>query len=143
MRRRRELMRQPAASAHRTPRPARNCLHGRPDLLRHKKTACVRSHGNQSARRAPSASPACSDAPPRRRVTCARRRRRAIRSCVPSPACGGRGRRRAARHVRFFSFRDVRRFIILPDHAYPPTSGRALAERVGDGTVKVPIAQIS
>ena len=67
-----------------------------------------------------------------------------------APACdpvlrvvAGRGRRRAARHVRFFSFRDVRRFIILPDHAYPPTSGRALAERVGDGTVKVPIAQIS
>ena len=89
MRRRRELMRQPAASAHRTPRQARNCLHGRPDLLRHKKTACVRSHGNQSARRAPSASPACSDASPRRRVTCARRRRRAIRSCVWWPAAVG------------------------------------------------------
>ena len=53
------------------------------------KLACVRSHGNQSARRAPSASPACSDAPPRRRVTCARRRRRAIRSCVWWPAAVG------------------------------------------------------
>ena len=67
-----------------------------------------------------------------------------------APACdpvlrvvAGRGRRRAARHVRFFPFRDARRFIILPDHAYPPTSGRASAELVGDGTAKVPIAQIS